>query len=128
MGLVLTEEDLKRQAQENRCRAALRMIDVPENIIFKFEGPILFQLAHLCCVIDEPMHWRDALRWIWDHKGEVFEHAKKMDQLRREQIRTATSGTDRPNDGDALVSDDKGQSSRVRDGGVPMGREEDPAS
>lgn len=92
MGKVLTEDQIKREAQEFRCRQALKMLDVPEDIIWKFNGPILFQLAHLCCMIDEPMHWRDALRWIWDHKGELLAHAETTSN---EQAITAASKANR---------------------------------
>lgn len=68
--------------QEMRCRAALKMIDVPEAIIWQLSGPILFQVAHLCCVIDQPMHWKDALRWCHDHKGEILNHAMEMEKQR----------------------------------------------
>ena len=82
------------ESQEMRCRAALKVLDVPEEVIWQFDGPILFQLAHLCCVIDQPMHWKDALRWIYDHRGEILEHARKSEIMKREQIINASTETD----------------------------------
>ena len=94
MGKILSPDDIKLEAQEHRCRLALKILDVPEEIIWKFNGPILFQLAHLCCYIDEPMQWRDALRWIHDHRGEILAHAEG----KLEQSNPATSETDRETD------------------------------
>lgn len=90
--MIMTLDDLEREQQEIRCRSALRVIDVPDNVIYSVSGPLLFQLAHLCCVIDQPMHWRDALRWMWDHKGEILHHAEQLEIKKHEQNNGASSG------------------------------------
>lgn len=104
---VLTREDLQREDQELRCRAALKIVDVPEEIVWKLSGPILFQMAHLCCVIDEPMHWRDALRWINDHKGEIIAHAHKVMREKNVENGSAGAGTDGESDVSPLVPERK---------------------
>lgn len=78
------------EVQEARCRAALKMIDVPEQVYMALSGPILFQVAHLCCMIDVPMHWRDAIRWVQDHKGEIIAHAKKIEEEKRKEMNGET--------------------------------------
>lgn len=112
--MIITADDIAREQQDGRCRLALRMIDVPENVLWSLKGPLLWQLAHLCCVIDQPMHWRDALRWMQDHKGEILAHAQETEKLKHEQNTTPATSTDGKADGEPLVTDAEGQPIRVR--------------
>lgn len=98
-GKILTKDDLAHLAQEMRCRQALKMIDVPEEVISKLDGPVLFQVAHLCVMIDQPMHYRDAIRWVNDHKHEVLNHAINVERDR-------LVGSDEGNKTDAGKSSD----------------------
>lgn len=72
---ILTEDDLKLEIQGARCREALRVLEVPEHILKQFpSGPLLFQFAHMSVFLEVP--WRDALTWVNDHRGEIFNHSK----------------------------------------------------
>jgi hypothetical protein len=117
----IARDKQERMMQEARCRKALSIIEVPNEIIWMFDGPILFQLAHLCCFIDQPMHWRDALRWCHDHKDEIGFHARRT-MIEKQQF-TTSEGQGEASD-DASKSRDQGQSLRVGDGSVPVGSEE----
>lgn len=92
--MIITADSVAHEQQEARCREALRMIDVPANVRFALHGPLLFQLAHLCCVIDQPMHYTDALRWMHDHRGEILKHAEEIEIKKNEERRSSAQGTD----------------------------------
>lgn len=124
---VLTPDDIAHDSQEFRCRAALKILDVPENVIYSLSGPLLFQMAHLCAVIDEPMHWRDALRWMHDHKGEILEHARVTMGEKYQQAQSAASSSNGTANGDHVGASREGQSLRMGDDGVPMERTQNPA-
>lgn len=101
-------KSLAQENQEMRYRAALKAKDVPDHIIWMFDGPILFQLGHLCCVIDQPMHWKDALRWCHDHRDEIIEHARKSEIIKHEQrVDAAAKANGEAHRNDA-ISDDQG--------------------
>ncbi len=122
---ILTADQLAFEMQEARCRQALKEIDVPANVIYGLHGPLLFQLAHLCIMIDQPMQWRDALRWMNDHKGELMNHVQQLEKEKHEQASAAAKSADRAANGADVGSAREGQSLRVGDDGLSMGREED---
>lgn len=90
MGVILTEDDLKREVQGARCVQALREIGVPEKVLSLFNpDPLLFQFAHLCVFLEMP--WQDAIRWLNDHRGEILNHAEKLMKENLEQRPGATT-------------------------------------
>lgn len=128
MSKILTEDEARLYEQELRCRSALKMIDVPEHVIWNLRGPILFQVAHLCCVIDQPMHWRDALIWCDEHKGEILHHAMEIERKKSlEQNRNAGLETNRAADGVDVGAPRERQPVRMGYDGIPVGGEENPA-
>lgn len=56
-------------------------------------GPLLFQFAHMAIFLEQP--WQDALRWVNDHRAEIFVHATKG--LNEQDKPTASPGDQTPN-------------------------------
>lgn len=100
MSKIITEDDLKREIQDERCREALRVMDCPENIVRKYSGPLLWQFAHMAVFLE--MGWRLALSWVEQNKALIFARAEgKIDEygnITHEQIAAAASKTNRSSD------------------------------
>jgi hypothetical protein len=77
MSEIVYPEHMKEMMQIRRCISALKAVDVPDSELAKIEklsSPLIFQLAHL--VIFKEMPYRDALRWIKDHRDEIMAYSK----------------------------------------------------
>ena len=116
--------DPRLGAQILRCRAALRILDVPDQVIMQLEEtpPLLFQMAHLRAF--KEMHdWRDALRWVYDHRWEIYAYA---DGVIDEQGEPSSGRADAKANGDDVGSAREGQPLRFGDDGLPVGGGKDP--
>lgn len=79
--MIYTQDDLKREIQIDRCKAAIAEYFKGQAISVDYKQlyakldphPLLFQFAH--CISFLKMNWRDALRFCIERKDEIIMHS-----------------------------------------------------
>lgn len=97
--MIYTEDDLRKELATHKCKLALKEIDVPGYVIDQFNpGRLLDYFVHLCIMNNPPYHWKDAIKWINEHRQKI------LDQERNGPRSTPPSTSDgTTNNGDAEV-------------------------
>lgn len=132
MGLILTKDDLEREVQIDRCKGAIyeyfngKALLIDYSALFKKlePEPLLFQFAHMIAFLK--YDWKDALRWVHDHREEIFHHAKEQARIKHEQDADATAQANGKANGNDVGAAHQGQPLYVGDDGVSLERAQDP--